>query len=82
MRRMGSTPQQRGSIAGGDTCPDVIKDADGSYLVIGAKVDATGFTLDMVNAAVGDGEGVVRVPRDCMLDAARQIVEEELASGE
>lgn len=79
MRRIGSTPQQRGSTTGAN-CPDVIELDDGSYLVIGKYPGLTEpEALDLIDqgASIGPDEFPVIVPRDCLAAAARQIVAEE-----
>lgn len=81
MRRIGSTPQQRGSTTGAN-CPDVIELDDGSYLVIGklpadGVIKAKGFVEQ--GFSVGPDEAPVIVPRDALLTAARQIVGEDAA---
>lgn len=78
MRRVGSTPQQRGSLTG-DTCPDVLELDGGDYLVIGKGAQLSQKDFERVNAHgayVGPGEGAVIVPRQCLHDAARQIAGE------
>ncbi|SOE25641.1 hypothetical protein [Streptomyces sp. OK228] len=84
MRRIGSTPQQRGS-ATGQSCPDVFELDGGDYLVIG-KIDsgngvggsirASSFA-GVSGASIGPDERAVIVPRDCIVTAARQIVGED-----
>lgn len=71
MRRIGSTPRERGS-ATGQSCPDVFELDDGQFYVIGA---ATDFVPD--GASVAPTEHAVIVPRDCIVTAARQIVGED-----
>ncbi len=82
VRRMGSTPEQRGSMTG-QTCPDVLLMTTGDYLVIG-KYAAGNTTwaevekeLALHGAWVGDDETAVIVPAQCMKDAARDICEEK-----
>lgn len=76
MRRIGSTPQQRGSMTG-QTCPDVIELDARSYLVIGKRTEADWPRLADVGASVGEDEQAVIVPRNCLLTAARQLVAED-----
>lgn len=84
MRRIGSTPAERGST-GTNNCPDIIELDDGQYLVIG-KVPADGVikAKDFVEHgfSVGPDERTVVVPRDCLLTAARQIVAEDAGDAE
>lgn len=76
MRRIGSTPQQRGSTSGA-TCPDVIELNGGDYLVIGKATLVKPSSLEELGAAVGPGEQAVIVPRDAFLTAARQLAGED-----
>lgn len=75
IRRVGTTPAQRGSV-GGQACPDVLK-IEGGYLVIGgAKWADTGMNelLDKHGATIGTGEMAVVVPDAAMHAAALDIV--------
>lgn len=84
MRRIGSTPQQRGSTTGA-TCPDVIELNDGRFYVIGkvAHLKLPEWErLESLGAAVDDDEQAVVVPRDAMLTAARQLVAEDAGEAE
>lgn len=74
IRRIGSTPAQRGS-SGGANCPDVLK-IDGGYLVIGKILPATTDMRALLaahGASIGDDEQAVIVPDNCMHDAADDI---------
>lgn len=77
MRRIGTSPQQRG-CATGQNCPDVLELDSGDYLVIGelATDPDTLAQLLLSGASIGEGESAVIVPEDVMLAAAREIVEE------
>lgn len=82
MRRIGSTPQQRGSL-NGETCPDVFELDDGGFVVIGKVSHLTKPEWDRLaglGASVGDDESAVIVPRNAMLTAARQLVAEDAAA--
>lgn len=73
MRRIGSTPQQRGS-AGNCSCPDIFELPDGDFAVIGKY--APGLIAGLPDdAGVGDGETIIRVPRRLLLDARKDISE-------
>ncbi|MEU9211786.1 hypothetical protein AB0D27_28575 [Streptomyces sp. NPDC048415] len=54
MRRIGSTPAERGST-GYNNCPDVIELDDGDFLVIGARARRVMRDLDERLATVGAG---------------------------
>lgn len=69
VRRLGSTPAQRGSL-GNNSCPDVFELENGDFAVIGAR------TPDLVlpeDASVGPDETIVTIPRRVLLDAARDL---------
>ncbi|MGW9029324.1 hypothetical protein ACWGQ5_35410 [Streptomyces sp. NPDC055722] len=84
MRRIGSTPAERGSLPTNNSCPDVIELEDGGdFLVIGYRARREVRDLDEKLAAVGAGinrdrETAVILPRDCMAHAAKQLVAEGL----
>lgn len=67
-RRIGSTPQQRGSISG-QTCPDVFETTDGDYLIIGT--DATDELADQLpdDVIFKPGGRIIIVPAVLMADA-------------
>lgn len=76
LRRMGTSPEQRGSVSGAN-CPDVFLLDSGAYLVIGriaGSVDRLGHALAQHGASVGVDEIAVVVPADCMRSAAADII--------
>jgi hypothetical protein len=84
MRRIGSTPAQRGCGAN-NSCPDVLELEDGDFLVIGKLHLLTAPEAERMNevgASIGEDESVVLVPRDCILAAARQLASEGSAGAE
>ncbi|MGX4695445.1 hypothetical protein [Streptomyces sp. JNUCC 63] len=77
IRRIGSTPAERGST-GYNNCPDVIQLDDGDFAVIGYRARRRMPDLDAKLATVGASvnvatETVVIVPRDCILAAANAV---------
>jgi hypothetical protein len=70
-RRLGSTPQQRGSNANG-TCPDICELEDGDFAVIGTHVPELIASLPD-DAGVAPYETIVRIPRQVLLDAVKDI---------
>lgn len=69
VRRIGSTPRERGS-ATGQSCPDVFELDNGEYAVIGYDDRAPdGIVL-------GPGEYLVVVPRELLVDAKKDIPDE------
>ncbi|MCX3059590.1 hypothetical protein [Streptomyces beihaiensis] len=78
VRRWGTSPVQRGS-ASGATCPDVLELRSSDFMVIGKAPGVphvTAAELREHGAGIGPGEQAVIIPRDVMLAAARQIVQE------
>ncbi|WP_433213566.1 hypothetical protein ACQP00_02210 [Dactylosporangium sp. CS-047395] len=72
LRRLGSTPRQRGSREE-LSCPDIFELKDGRFAVIG-----TDMTVDLIghlppDAGVADYERIVVITRDTMLHAKRDI---------
>ncbi|MFD8395359.1 hypothetical protein ACFV2N_40730 [Streptomyces sp. NPDC059680] len=81
MRRIGSTPAERGSV-GANNCPDVLELDDGDFFVIGQLHPLTAPEAERMNelgASIGEGEALVLVPRDCILAAAKQLACEGVA---
>lgn len=75
VRRIGSTPAQRGSASGAN-CPDVLELNSGDFLVIGALPGigtVVTETLAAHGAGIGRDERAVVVPRQCLIDAARTL---------
>ncbi|MFI6357699.1 hypothetical protein ACIBJF_34860 [Streptomyces sp. NPDC050743] len=84
MRRIGSTPAQRGCGAN-NSCPDVLELEDGDFLVIGKRRLLTAPEAERMNevgASIGEDECVVMVPRDCILAAAKQLASQGVAGAE
>jgi hypothetical protein len=81
MRRIGSTPAQRGCGAN-NSCPDVFELPDGGFLVIGKAVlegqAPSAEELRRMGASIGADELAVILPRECMLHAAKQLAAEGL----
>lgn len=74
-RRIGSTPEQRGS-ATGQSCPDIFELSDGNFLVIGKVPGVPNITAaDLMKhaAGIGIGEQAVVIPRQVLLDAKADI---------
>lgn len=65
MRRIGSTPQQRGSL-NEVSCPDIFELPDGRYAVIGTLIAAADLGLDT-------GGTVVVITRQTLVDAKRDL---------
>ncbi len=72
IRRIGSSPQQRGSLSG-ETCPDIFELSDGNFAVIGKKATAEVAPLLPSDAAMDLHEEVVIIPRQLLIDARPDI---------
>jgi hypothetical protein len=70
LRRIGTTPQQRGS-ATEVSCPDIFELDDGRYAVIGRL--ATRMHGLPADASVGPGEAIVVIPRAVLVAAKADI---------
>lgn len=73
VRRLGSTPQQRGSLSG-DTCPDIFELDNGDFFVVGKDYVEQDQFPD--GASIGDGEWAVVIPRRVLVDAKKDIPDE------
>lgn len=71
MRRLGSTPQQRGSLNNG-TCPDIFELDDGRIAFIGEEMTEELKAL-LPPGACPDGARIVVITRETMLDAEEDI---------
>jgi len=71
-RRLGATPQQRGSLSG-NTCPDIFELTDGSFAVIGSDCTATLEGKLPADAGCGDHERIVVITRETLIRAKIDI---------
>lgn len=71
LRRLGSTPAQRGSVTG--NCPDVFELDDGRFAVIGTDMTSELRDLLPPDAGVAEYERIVVVPRQVLVDAKTDI---------
>ncbi|WP_432984488.1 hypothetical protein [Dactylosporangium sp. CA-233914] len=74
MRRLGSTPRERGSREEA-TCPDIFELADGRFAVIGTEMTAELRGRLPADAGVADYERIVVISRETLLHAKRDIPE-------
>ncbi|MFG2037814.1 hypothetical protein [Dactylosporangium sp. NPDC048998] len=72
MRRLGSTPRERGSH---DelSCPDIFELPDGRFAVIGTEMTSELRGLLPPDAGVASYERIVVISRDTLLHAKRDI---------
>jgi hypothetical protein len=75
IRRLGSRPIDRGDTTNVSGSPDILELDDGSFAVIGVDVtDALG-RLPLVDARCAPDERIVRITRNTLLAAKRDIPE-------
>jgi len=74
VRRLGSTPQQRGSLSNA-TCPDIFELADGSFAVIGTDRTEELEAKLPPGAARGSHERIVVLTRETLVAAKPDIPE-------
>jgi hypothetical protein len=72
LRRLGSTPQQRGSQTNG-TCPDIFELSDGSFAVIGTDVTTQLAHVLPADAGVASYERIVSITRETLISAKPDI---------
>ncbi|MFC8127890.1 hypothetical protein [Streptomyces sp. NPDC057302] len=72
VRRIGASPQQRGS-ASGQSCPDVFELSDGNFAVIGTEATATLEKELPPDASRADYERIVIVSRETLVRAKGDI---------
>lgn len=78
MRRLGSTPAERGSTTGCN-CPDIVELSNGDFYVIGKIAYLKKQDWDELrdlHASVGPDEFDVIIPRRVLLDAKADIPDE------
>lgn len=74
IRRLGLSPQERGSLSNG-TCPDIFELSDGSFAVIGTdRTEELDGKLP-AGAARADYERIIVITRETLV-AARQDIPE------
>jgi hypothetical protein len=77
IRRLGTSPAQRGSLSGAN-CPDILQLDTGDYLIIGKTPGVPNISareLAQHGASIGDGEQAVIVPRDVVHAAAAELLQ-------
>ena len=74
VRRVGASPQARGSLSG-DTCPDLVELENGDFVVVGTTTTdpAVDGWLRAHGGGIADHESAVIVPRDCVHAAVLDI---------
>ena len=73
-RRLGPDPHADGAqSAACDGCPDIWELADGDFAVIGITITREAEPLLPESASCGQDETIVRVPRNVLVSAKRDI---------
>jgi len=73
-RRIGLTPQENGVQCGGCCdCPDLWELANGDFAVIGEDITDAARTALPAIAGCGPAERIVRLPRQVLVNAKRDI---------
>ncbi|WP_329214908.1 hypothetical protein OG352_05495 [Streptomyces sp. NBC_01485] len=78
VRRVGTSPASRGSVSGAN-CPDVLELHSGDFMVIGNAPGVPNIRpaeMSEHGASIGPGEQAVIVPREVLLAAARDLMQE------
>ncbi|WP_406103512.1 hypothetical protein OG698_15130 [Streptomyces sp. NBC_01003] len=74
VRRIGASPQQRGSVSG-QSCPDVFELSDGNFAIIGTEATAVLEKELPPDASRADYERIVVVSRETLVRARLDIPE-------
>ena len=73
-RRIGTDPHANGAkSAGGEGCPDIWELANGDFAVIGIDITAAAIGKLPPTAGCGRDERIVRLPRNLLVNAKRDI---------
>ena len=72
VRRLGSTPQERGSLSN-TTCPDIFELTTGDFAIIGTDATASLEGKLPPGAARANYESIVVITRETLLAAKRDI---------
>ena len=74
VRRIGPDPHANGAqSAGCSGCPDIWELADGDFAIIGIDITDTAISKLPTTAGCGRDERIVRVPRNVLVNAKRDI---------
>ena len=74
LRRIGLDPHANGAkSAGGDGCPDIWELENGDFAVIGIDITAAAVAKLPPTAGCGADERIVRLPRNLLVNAKRDI---------
>lgn len=75
-KRLGPAPAARGTACYATFgCPDIWELADGDFAIIGANITATAAPLLPPSAGCAPDEAIIRIPRQLLVLAKRDIPE-------
>lgn len=75
MRRLGTTPHERGDTTGVSGSPDILELDDGSFAVIGVDITDQIGERPLLDARCGPGERIVQISRMTLVAAKKDIPE-------
>jgi len=75
VRRLGTTPTERGNTTGVSGSPDILELDDGSFAVIGVDITNELGTHPLRDARCAPNERIVQVTRETLIDARKDIPE-------
>jgi hypothetical protein len=75
VRRLGKTPAELGNTTGVSGSPDILELDDGAFAVIGVDITERIGDLKPVDARCAPNERVVRIPRNTLIAAKKDIPE-------
>ncbi|MET8154872.1 hypothetical protein ABZT47_00785 [Sphaerisporangium sp. NPDC005289] len=73
IRRLGSTPQERGDTTAVSGSPDILELDDGSFAVIGTDITGQIGIQPLENARCAADERIVRISRATLIAAKNDI---------
>ncbi|MGD0745514.1 MAG: hypothetical protein ABSA45_10190 [Verrucomicrobiota bacterium] len=74
LKRLGPDPHANGAkSAGCDGCPDIWEIDDGDFAIIGIDITAAATAKLPPTAGCGSDERIVRLPRNLLVNAKRDI---------
>jgi hypothetical protein len=76
IRRIGTTPTERGDTTGATGSPDLLERDDGSFAVIGVDITDQLGRQPLADARCSDDERIVRVTRGTLVAAKKDIPDE------
>jgi hypothetical protein len=76
LRRLGTKLRAETPCPSLDNCPDILEAADGSFLIIGEDVTDAARPHLSLGAGCGPTERIVRIPRETLLRAKKDIPSE------